>query len=798
MNTNESNKATNRANSFSALRNELKKAYLQSPVTTSGTVFSTGQISVTRSVKSPIEGKSISISSVYKLSEEASTLVNLNIVNHKSGDLVAANYSPSKTQKVAIRKQEENNYFLEIWKDGVVVDQVKIFGKHKDVCTNGYITIETVQWSADESKVLYMAERKPKEVNIFAEIDSEDDEEEDEKEFNADDYLGANDYKHNWGEAAFKYYNLDVYVYDLVERKLGKVKGIPESLKVLSVQFLGRSGNSLVFTGIDSTTGYPPGLQLCVNKNSAVYTLDRYEVEDVLSTKKNKDKKGKKEKNEAAEQAEDQQGKESGENVKEEKEEPKPKKISEEGDEIALFPIPSPSGAKIGYLFKTKWNDNHLFALGLKIYTPETGSTQLLVKDTDNNDDEVLAMYITTGRGDHKIKWLENEDVVIIPSLQRAGCILNRFKLSDSTRKIYKFKFDFETDVVNILDYVDNLETHQRDESGAQPQKLGLLLRVVNFYRRGLLVYLKDLNACFDEGATPEYIQEALPSPSVSPSQLLKNSLLEEKLEFDDSVTGYLWRLESTEPKSSPTLLYLHGGPHYFTSVRNTEMLNILLKKGYSILTVNFSGSWTFGSDFNDRLAGRIGELDFKEIVGAVEQLRAEDKIGETLDFFGWSYSGFQGVAFLQQYPHLFRRMLIGNPVPNLIYMLYSSDIPDWSHDEALGIPEKFDYAVDLTDEQLLKMKKNSPALLPFDPTSKSEVLFLIGDADLRCAPKANYYLFNKLKKIGLNVKMWDYPNQNHSIPKIDYYYELQLSILNLYLNGFGENDGNQGGEEAQ
>ena len=90
--------------------------------------------------------------------------------------------------------------------------------------------------------------------------------------------------------------------------------------------------------------------------------------------------------------------------------------------------------------------------------------------------------------------------------------------------------------------------------------------------------------------------------------------MFEERLSYRD-VTGYLWGLKSftdSEGKEvpigdRPCLVDLHGGPHYFTDAINVELFNLLINSGYVILTVNFSGSWSFGSDFNDRLAGKIG-----------------------------------------------------------------------------------------------------------------------------------------------------------------------------------------------
>ena len=79
-------------------------------------------------------------------------------------------------------------------------------------------------------------------------------------------------------------------------------------------------------------------------------------------------------------------------------------------------------------------------------------------------------------------------------------------------------------------------------------------------------------------------------------------------------------------------------------------------------------------------------------------------------------------------------------------------------------------------------MKELSPALQPFDVTSKTKVLLIIGDSDKRVSPRAGYYLYRKLKKQGLDIVCKDYKGQGHRIGKIDLYFDYQLHMLNLYL----------------
>jgi acylaminoacyl-peptidase len=52
---------------------------------------------------------------------------------------------------------------------------------------------------------------------------------------------------------------------------------------------------------------------------------------------------------------------------------------------------------------------------------------------------------------------------------------------------------------------------------------------------------------------------------------------------------------------------------------------------------------------------------------------------------FGGSYGGYLSSLMIAKYPRRFRGSVIRNPVLDLMYMLSSTDIPDWIHSECLG-----------------------------------------------------------------------------------------------------------------
>ena len=130
-----------------------------------------------------------------------------------------------------------------------------------------------------------------------------------------------------------------------------------------------------------------------------------------------------------------------------------------------------------------------------------------------------------------------------------------------------------------------------------------------------------------------------------------------------------------------------------------------------------------------------------------------------------------------------FRGVIAYNPVVNLFSTLYQTDIPDWSSVEGLGASKRFDIGQDFTDAELLKLRDLSPALLPYDPQTKSKLLFVIGDSDKRVPPAGALFLYRKLKALGLDVRYLSYKAQGHGIRKPKFVFDYLLNSFALIFD---------------
>lgn len=205
---------------------------------------------------------------------------------------------------------------------------------------------------------------------------------------------------------------------------------------------------------------------------------------------------------------------------------------------------------------------------------------------------------------------------------------------------------------------------------------------------------------------------------------------------------------------------------------------NILINKGFLVLTVNFSGTLSHGKEFNERIAGKIGDLCVSEIMQVVETLQEKNMLTkEKLHYEGGSYSGYLGFVLLQKYPKMFKSMIIRNPLVNMFHSTFSCDIPSWVSKEALGKENKFDITQDFTNEELQKLKDKSPGIAKFEK-SDTVVRVFLGGKDKRVPNRAMIYLFKKLKEIGIDIKVNVYENCGHGITRTEDLFEMKLNQM--------------------
>lgn len=229
----------------------------------------------------------------------------------------------------------------------------------------------------------------------------------------------------------------------------------------------------------------------------------------------------------------------------------------------------------------------------------------------------------------------------------------------------------------------------------------------------------------------------------------------------------------------TPLVVSIHGGPHsQFPAEWNFTTAG-LVKLGLAVLMVNYRGSTGFGQDSILSLIGQIGNQDVKDVQRAVlTALQSHASLDpRRLAVIGGSHGGFLSCHLIGQYPDLYRACAVRNPVINAATLLGTSDIVDWRYSSA-GF--SFSYDQIPSAEALAAMLHKSP--ISHAAQIKAPVLLMLGGRDRRVSPHQGLELYKVLKSRGSPVRLLWFPEDGHSLSRVDTQEECFLSTV-LWLN---------------
>ncbi|QCJ47080.1 prolyl oligopeptidase family serine peptidase [Haloprofundus sp. MHR1] len=145
--------------------------------------------------------------------------------------------------------------------------------------------------------------------------------------------------------------------------------------------------------------------------------------------------------------------------------------------------------------------------------------------------------------------------------------------------------------------------------------------------------------------------------------------------------------------RPSPLLVNVHGGPRRADRKTFHYRTQYLLKRGYSILQVNFRGSSGRGRKFTQKLVGDFGGAEQGDIATVTEHvLETHDWLdAERVGVWGGSFGGYSTYWQMVQYPDLYAA---GAPVVGYtdLELMYEEAMPQFRTgfmQKYLGTPEE-------------------------------------------------------------------------------------------------------------
>lgn len=220
-----------------------------------------------------------------------------------------------------------------------------------------------------------------------------------------------------------------------------------------------------------------------------------------------------------------------------------------------------------------------------------------------------------------------------------------------------------------------------------------------------------------------------------------------------ETIEGWLIGPEQAATGCRPLLDDAHGGPasHALLDYPSSPYWPVLCSQGWQVLALNAVGSWSYGPEFAERLAGRWGELDLPQHLAAIRQLQAEGVCDDRLAICGSSYGGYLS-GWAASHTDLFRAVVVMAPVGNIEVHYGVSDSGYYSDPYSMGTDGRFDR----------RLARQLSPLHHIDRT-RSPTLFLQGKDDERCPRCQSEELFVNLMRSGdTPAELVLYPGEGH------------------------------------
>ncbi|OLP63502.1 hypothetical protein BACPU_31560 [Bacillus pumilus] len=224
-----------------------------------------------------------------------------------------------------------------------------------------------------------------------------------------------------------------------------------------------------------------------------------------------------------------------------------------------------------------------------------------------------------------------------------------------------------------------------------------------------------------------------------------------------DELHGWFMRPSQMEQgKKYPLILEIHGGPHAMYGHTYFHEFQMLASEGYAIVYINPHGSHGYGQVFANRVRGSYGDVDYEDVMLAVDHVLAEyDFLDETrLGVTGGSYGGFMTNWIVGQTDR-FQAAVTQRSISNWISFYGISDIgyyfTRWQIDGDI-----YDSVDQLWDRSPLKYVKQV----------KTPLLILHSDEDYRCPVDQAEQLFVALKELGKDTRLVKFPKASHDLSR--------------------------------
>ncbi len=208
------------------------------------------------------------------------------------------------------------------------------------------------------------------------------------------------------------------------------------------------------------------------------------------------------------------------------------------------------------------------------------------------------------------------------------------------------------------------------------------------------------------------------------------------------------------QTKKYPLMVLPHGGPDGMSLDDFGLFGQLFSQEGIIVFEPNFRGGIGFGSEMYEANRGRLGDIDYKDIMAGVDYLIEEGIADpERLVVGGWSYGGYM-TNWIIGHTDRFKAAVSVAGIANTVSMYAQSDINhgDLARWEFKGVPVL----------NMENFRHSSP--IEFLHNCTTPTLILHGEADDRVPVAQAWELYRALTDLSVEVQMVLYPGAGHGI----------------------------------
>jgi dipeptidyl aminopeptidase/acylaminoacyl peptidase len=201
-----------------------------------------------------------------------------------------------------------------------------------------------------------------------------------------------------------------------------------------------------------------------------------------------------------------------------------------------------------------------------------------------------------------------------------------------------------------------------------------------------------------------------------------------------------------------PVILQIHGGPYASYGIHAFDETQVLVNAGYAVVYSNPRGSAGYGRAHGRSIRGRMGTVDFHDVLDFLDAAVAEDARldGARVGIMGGSYGGYL-TAWVIAHDHRFAGAIVERGFLDPATFQGTSDIGSFFGDEYVGVdPEE--------------MAAQSPMAVVSQVATPTLVLH--SELDFRCPLEQATRYYSALRRQGTEAEMLIFPGEDHELTR--------------------------------